>query len=408
MRVAVVTESFLPAVNGVTNSVLEVVGHLHRRGHEAMVIAPGVGPDEVPGLPGVPVVRVPAVDLPVVDSLPVGVPTPAVRAALGEYRPDVVHLASPFVLGARALTVARRMGVPSVAVYQTDVAGFASSYGIGLTSRAAWRWIRRLHSGAARTLAPSRWAVEALITHGVPRVHRWGRGVDTARFHPGRRDEALRAALAPGGELLVGYVGRLAAEKQVERLAVLEGLPGVRVVVVGDGPARGRLADVLPSAAFLGFRGGTELAAAYASLDVFVHTGPHETFCQAVQEAQASGVPVVAPDAGGVRDLVDPGRTGWLVDPSPAGAAELRGRVVDWRDDPAARTAVGAAGRAAVAGRTWPSVCEELLDHYAAVLAPSPVRDDQVSRRSACPDAVPARPGAAPRRSARPHGPRAA
>ena len=369
MRVAVVTESFLPAVNGVTNSVLQVVAHLRRRGHGAMVIAPGAGPDEVPGAPDVPVVRVPAVDLPVVDSLPVGVPTPAVRAALAEYRPDVVHLASPFVLGARALTVARRLDVPAVAVYQTDVAGFASSYGVGLTARAAWRWIRRLHSGAARTLAPSRWAVDALRDHGVPRVHRWGRGVDTARFHPGRRDEDLRAELAPHGEMLVGYVGRLAAEKQVERLAALEGLPGVRVVVVGDGPSRARLGELLPTAHFLGFRGGTELARAYASFDAFVHTGPHETFCQAVQEAQASGLPVLAPDAGGVADLVVPGRTGWLYDPaSPTAGAEIVGRIAAWRDDPDTRRAVGAAGRAAVADRTWPSVCEELLGHYAAVL----------------------------------------
>jgi len=303
----------------------------------------------------------------VVDSLPVGVPTPAVRAALAEFRPDVVHLASPFVLGARALTVARRMHVPAVAVYQTDVAGFAASYGIGLTARAAWRWIRRLHSGAARTLAPSRWAADALRAHGVPRVHRWGRGVDTARFDPARRDHDLRAALAPHGELLVGYVGRLAPEKQVERLAALEGLPGVRVVVVGDGPSRARLGEVLPSAHFLGFRGGTELARVYASFDAFVHTGPHETFCQAVQEAQASGLPVLAPDAGGVADLVAPGRTGWLYDPAAPDAA-IAGRVAAWRDDADARRAMGAAGRRAVLGRTWPSVCEELLGHYAAVL----------------------------------------
>ncbi|MHC1558449.1 glycosyltransferase family 4 protein [Actinomycetospora sp. C-140] len=367
MRVAVVTESFLPAVNGVTNSVLQVVAHLQRRGHAAMVIAPGAGPDEVPGAPRVPVVRVPAVDLPVVDSLPVGVPTPAVRAALEEFRPDVVHLASPFVLGARALTVARRLGVPAVAVYQTDVAGFAASYGIGLTARAAWRWIRRLHGGAARTLAPSRWAVDALREHGVPRVHRWGRGVDTTRFHPRHRDDDLRAQLAPHGEVLVGYVGRLAPEKQVERLAALEGLPGVRVVVVGEGPSRARLGELLPSAHFLGFRGGHELARAYASFDGFVHTGPFETFCQAVQEAQASGLPVLAPDAGGVADLVDPGRTGWLYDPADPGDG-IVGRVAAWRDDPDGRRAAGAAGRRAVADRTWPSVCEDLLGHYAAVL----------------------------------------
>ncbi|MFC5065229.1 glycosyltransferase family 4 protein [Actinomycetospora atypica] len=364
------TESFLPQVNGVTNSVLQVIAHLDRRGHEALVLAPGAGPDEVEGTP---VIRVPAVDLAVVDSLPVGVPTPVVRATLEEYRPDVVHLASPFVLGARAITAARRLRVPTVAVYQTDVAGFAASYGVGLTARAAWRWTRRLHSRADRTLAPSAWAVDALVDHGVPRVHRWGRGVDTARFRPaaehadgGAAAAALRRELAPHGEMLVGYVGRLAAEKQVERLAALADLPGVRTVVVGDGPARGRLADLLPDAAFLGFRGGADLATAYAALDGFVHTGPFETFCQTVQEAKASGLPVLAPDAGGVRDLVEPGVTGWLFDTD---APDLRDRVRTWRDDPALRRRMGLAARASTTGRTWPAVCDELLGHYAALTA---------------------------------------
>ncbi|MDL5157882.1 glycosyltransferase family 4 protein [Actinomycetospora termitidis] len=374
MRVAVVTESFLPQVNGVTNSVLQVIAHLHRRGHEGLVLAPGAGPDEVEGTP---VIRVPALDLALVDSLPVGVPTPAVRATLEEFRPDVVHLASPFVLGARAITAARRLRVPTVAVYQTDVAGFAASYGVGLTARAAWRWTRRLHGRADRTLAPSAWAVDALREHGIPRVHRWGRGVDTARFRPasehtdgGAAAATLRRELAPRGEMLVGYVGRLAHEKQVERLAALTGLPGVRTVIVGDGPARARLAELMPDAAFLGFRGGTELATAYAALDAFVHTGPFETFCQTVQEAKATGLPVMAPDAGGVRDLVEPGVTGWLFDAGPGGDdTAIRDRVRDWRDDPAARRRMGLAARASTTGRTWPAVCEELLEHYTELTA---------------------------------------
>ncbi|WP_425445741.1 glycosyltransferase family 4 protein [Umezawaea tangerina] len=357
VRVAIVTESFLPRVNGVTNSVLRVLENLPG---PALVIAPGAGDDSYRGTP---VVRVPAVDLPRVSSLPVGVPTRKVLTALADFRPDVVHLASPFVLGARGLQAARRLGLPTVAVYQTDVAGFAGSYGLGLTARAAWRWTKRLHSMADRTLAPSTWAVRALEEHGVPRVHRWGRGVDVDLFRPDRRDHALRRELAPGGELLVGYVGRLSPEKQVARLAALNGVPGVRVVVVGGGPDEPLLRKELPDAVFLGFRTGVELAAAYASLDVFVHTGPHETFCQAVQEALASGLPVLAPDAGGPRDLVEPGRTGYLLSDDPA---ELRAGVEALRD-PLRRKQFGENARAAVRHRTWPRLCAELVDHYAAV-----------------------------------------
>jgi phosphatidylinositol alpha 1,6-mannosyltransferase len=363
VRVAIVTESFLPQVNGVTNSVLRVVEHLHDRGHQALIIAPGVGPERYLHAR---VLRVRAVDLPVITSLPVGVPTPRVHTALAEFEPDVVHLASPFVLGAGGLWAARRLGVPTVAVYQTDVAGFAAAYGLARGARAAWRWIRRLHTGADRTLAPSSAAVRALVEHGVPRVYRWGRGVDTRLFDPARVDHQLRARLAPNGELLVGYVGRLAPEKRVRRLAALTGTPGVRVVVVGDGPDEAELRERLPGAAFLGFRSGTELAAAYASLDVFVHTGPHETFCQALQEALASGVPVLAPDAGGPRDLVDHGRTGFLL---PAHdddrfAAALRSTVEYLMGDAALRQRMAVAARSAVLGRTWPAVCEELVGHY--------------------------------------------
>lgn len=370
MRVAIVTESFLPVINGVSNSVVRVVEHLVRCGHQALVIAPGAGPDSYQSAP---VVRVPALDLPVVDSVPVGVPTRKVLTALRDFGPDVVHLASPVIVGARGLWAARRLGVPTVAVYQTDIAGFADSYGLGFAARTAWRWTRRVHSGADRTLAPSSAAASALAAHGVPRVHRWGRGVDTGHFRPSRRDERLRAQLAPHGELLVGFVGRLAPEKKVLRLSALQGLPGIRLVVVGDGPDRRQLAKRLPGAAFLGFKTGIELAQAYASLDVFVHTGPFETFCQAVQEALASGLPVIAPDAGGPRDLVSPGYTGFLLPETGTPDAEkifgvaLRAAVRTLAGDPELRTRYGAAARRSVLQRTWPAVCDELLGHYAQV-----------------------------------------
>jgi phosphatidylinositol alpha 1,6-mannosyltransferase len=376
VRVAIVSECFLPVVNGVTNSVLRVLEHLTAGGHEALVIAPGEDAEHA----GVPVVGVPAVELPVVNSMPVGVPGRRVLRALRAFRPDVVHLAAPFVVGYRGLAAARRLRVPTVAVYQTDVAGFAAAYGLSLTARAAWRWTCRLHTRADRTLAPSSWATGALRARGVPRVHQWARGVDTRRFTPSKRDDALRAALAPAGEVLVGYVGRLAPEKQVERLAALAGLPGIRLVVVGDGPSAQRLRAQLPGAAFLGFRSGDDLARVYASLDVFVHTGPTETFCQAVQEALASGLPVVAPDAGGPRDLVLPGRSGFLVPPRPDDGDEAGSRRADEAlraavralCDPGLRARFGQAARRSVLRRTWSVVGDELLVHYSAVIADGP------------------------------------
>lgn len=365
VRVAIVTESFLPQVNGVTNSVMRVLEHLRRSGHEALVIAPGNGVNEYCGYP---VVRVPELQLPVLKAQPIGWPSRKILKALQDFRPDVVHLASPFVVGARGLVAARKLGIPTVAVYQTDVAGFATSYGLGLTARAAWKWTKWLHTMADRTLAPSTWAVQALEEHGIPRVHRWARGVDTVRFNPGKRDESLRARLAPNGELLVGYVGRVALEKCVDRLAPLHDMPGVQVVVVGDGPELGHMRKLLPDAHFLGFRGGEELATAYASLDVFVHTGPYETFCQAVQEALSSGVPALAPDAGGPRDLVTPGRTGFLLPPFDADAhAEALCAAVNTLRDPVLRAKYGAEARKSVLRRTWPAVCDELLGHYAEV-----------------------------------------
>ncbi len=252
-----------------------------------------------------------------------------------------------------------------MAVYQTDLAGYARTY-VHAGEAAAWRRIRSVHTAADLTLAPSSAALHDLEAHGVPRVRLWARGVDTARFRPELRDEALRRALAPDGELIVGYVGRLAPEKQVELLAGVCRLDGVRVVVVGDGPSRPSLDQALPGAVFLGRRTGDELARIFASLDVFAHTGPFETFCQTVQEAMASGVPVVAPAAGGPLDLVAHGRTGLLVPPRDPDA--VRDAVWSMAADPGLRAAFGAAARATVEGRTWAAVGDQLVGHYEDVL----------------------------------------
>jgi phosphatidylinositol alpha 1,6-mannosyltransferase len=201
--------------------------------------------------------------------------------------------------------------------------------------------------------------------HGIDRVRLWGRGVDTERFDPGRRDEKLRAELAPDGEVIVGYVGRLAKEKRIDLLAPVARMPGVRVAITGGGPAEGDLRRALPGAVFLGERRGEDLARIYASLDVFTHTGPFETFGQTIQEAAASGLPIIAPAAGGPLDLVDEGVTGLLVPPGDSGA--LAAAVSSLAADPQRRTAMGERAREKVQGRTWSALTDELLGHYSAV-----------------------------------------
>jgi phosphatidylinositol alpha 1,6-mannosyltransferase len=371
MRIAIITESFPPDVNGVSNCVVRVAEHLAGRGHHPLVIAPtpspyGRGAPAASTL-GYPVVRVPSLPVPGYRTFRIGLPSRRIRKALANHRTDLVHLASPFVLGARGSAVAQHMKLPMVAVYQTDIPSYARAYRYGgLGEAAAWRWIRNVHNGAELTLAPSSDSAKTLKEHGVAQVRLWGRGVDTERFDPAKRSAELRKELAPRGEVLAGYVGRLATEKRVDLLAGVAALPGVRLVITGSGPEEGALRRAIPDAIFLGARHGEELARIYASLDVFVHAGPFETFGQTLQEAGSSGVPVVAPACGGPLDLVDEGVTGYLV--PPGDAAGITGAVARLAADPALRAAQGRAARAKLLSRSWTALCDELIDHYAAVL----------------------------------------
>lgn len=369
MRIAIVTESFLPCRNGVTTSVCRVTEELTARGHEVAIIAPGPAPESFAGAE---VHSLPSVS---VRQFPTGLPTYRVEALLAEITPDVVHLASPFAVGARGTYAALRLGLPTVAIFQTDMAGYLGQHAPGAVgrsvSRAAWQWIRLLHNRVDRTLAPSTATAHELAVRGIDRVHLWGRGIDTRLHSPVRRTgdgaPALRRRIAPHGEPIVGYVGRLAPEKGVERLAEVARIPRARLLVVGDGPSRHRLERILPGATFLGFLDAADLADAYASCDVFVHTGTRETFGQTLQEAAATGLPVVAPAVGGPLDLVRHGVTGYLFDPDRPGA--LSACVGHLVTAPGERAAMGAAGRRMVAARSWSALTTQLVEHYRAARA---------------------------------------
>ncbi len=369
LRVLVVTESFLPQVNGVTSSVRRVLEHLAAEGHDAELVAP-TGPETYAGFP---VTHARGAALPFYADFRIGLETRRrLRSTMQRFAPDVVHLASPATLGHQAARAARSLAIPTVAVYQTDLVGFADRYPVLGGARAMEGLTRRIHLGVDRTLAPSTASMDQLDRLGIPEVHRWPRGVDQVLFDPARRDESLRELLAPGGEVLVGYVGRLAPEKELELLAHVDRLPGIRLVLVGGGPEEARLRALLPGAAFRGVLHGEELARAYASLDVFVHTGRHETYCQSAQEALASGVPVVAPRSGGPIDVVADSVAGFLYEPGDGEA--MASYVERLATQPVLRRWMSHAARDSVRGRTWQAVNELLVSHYRAALTPVPQR----------------------------------
>ncbi len=349
-------------MNGVTGSVLEVLRHLERTGHDTLVVAPRAG-DVTADLHGARAEFVPSLPMPSYPAVRVAMARATrLAATIRPFRPDVIHLASPFVLGWQGLAVADALRVPAVAVYQTDVVGYAEKYGVPQATAIVAGHVARLHRRATLTLAPSSASLQQLEQLGVDRLRHWGRGVDTERFAPSRRSDAWRRHVAPGGEVIVGYVGRLAREKQVADLKVLSGIAGVQVVIIGDGPTRGALAAELPDAVFLGHLAGDDLASAMAGLDVFVHPGESETFGQTIQEAHASGVPVVATGVGGPLDLVRPSVDGWLYRPGDLG--ELRAHVLDLVGDQAKRAAFGRAARDGVTARGWSALTADLVAHY--------------------------------------------
>ena len=365
-KVAVVTESFLPQVNGVTGSVVRVLETFKQREIDALVIAPTSPSSKHLGFDVHTTVSLPVLQF------PVAFPGPSISRALDSFEPDVVHVAAPFMLGAQAIAWANRRGVPSVVIYQTDVAGYLERYNLRFARGAMDRLIATIHQGATINLAPTRDSAEYLKSLGLGNVEIWGRGVDRDLFNPRYRETheslELRKQVAPSGELVVGFVGRLAQEKQVHRMAELFGLSGVRFLVVGDGPERPRLEQLFHGypVTFTGALTGLDLANAYGAMDIFTHFGTEETFGQTIQEAQSAGLAVVAPNSGGPRNLIDDGVTGYLVNHQVAGAyREAVKKLLDFAN----RTRVGRNAEAAVSGKSWSANNAKLIGHYESALA---------------------------------------
>lgn len=367
-RVALVTESFFPKVDGVAKSAYLTLRYLQQTGREVLVIAPDIAPPQV----GPSRVRgVASVGLPFAPETRVALPLGSIGRHLDAFKPDLVHLFSPAVMSAQGVRFGQRHHVPVIANYQTDLPAYAHHYGMGAFAPAVSSWLRMVHNHADLTLVPSQFTLRQLREQGYRGLRVWKRGVDLERFTPEHRSAEWRARLLAGraeDSLLCLYVGRVASEKRIDLLLDVARLPGVALTIVGDGAARedleARFAGT--NTAFTGYLYGDDLANAYASADVFVFPGPSETFGQVVQEAMASGLPSVVIDQGGVSDLVSDQASGFTCPADPAAFAQA---VEMLRQQPDLRRSMAFRARQDAEQRPWSAIMAQLEDYYREAIA---------------------------------------
>ena len=366
-RVVLFTETFLPRVDGIVNALCWTLRGLVDAGCEPLVVAPQ---GNTASIPGVRVLGATSVPFPLYPEVRLAVMGPGIGQQLDQFQPDVVHLVGPVVNGTAGLLYAQSRGVPVLASFHTNLAQYTRHYSLGWLEDWVWRALRTIHNRCSLTLCPSHAVLGDLRQRGFQRLRYWSRGVDTAQFSPVHASADWRAQIGvPANVTVLLYVGRLAREKRVADLVpLLRSLDGAHLVVVGDGPARAELEQAFSGlpATFTGYLRGPDLARAYASSDVFVFPSDSESFGNVVLEAMASGLPVIAPAAGGVSDLVEHGTTGRLV--TPLDADDLRDAVGAYLRDSELRRFHGQAARRAALARTWSRQQHLLLSHYAAAM----------------------------------------
>lgn len=394
MRIAIFTETFLPKWDGVTNTLCYLLEHLAAADHSSLMFAPRGGPAVYAQTP---IVGLPGFTFPLYPSLKLAFPWANVHRQLAAFRPDLIHLVNPAILGLAGLRHAYRLNTPIVASYHTDIPGYAQQYRLPFLRDPLWAYFRWLHNQADLNLCPSPFTQKQLMAQGFQRVRIWGRGVDTERFNPCRRSEEWRQRLCGGQtELpLLLYAGRLAAEKRIDWLRhVLDAVPNVRLALVGDGPARPELEALFAGTptVLAGYLKGHDLACAYAAADLFVFPSANETFGNVVLEAMASGLPVVTVNSGGPVDHIADGENGFLCDADRVD--DMIARVQRLVSSPALTQQLGLNARRWAETQTWSRILDGLLADYAQTIQtfkprhrpapgkPAPARKPQYSPSS--------------------------
>jgi glycosyltransferase involved in cell wall biosynthesis len=370
LHVAVVTETFPPEVNGVAMTLGRMVQGLLARGHRVSLVRPrqhAADVDDIaPTGPRLTTTRVRGLPIPGYAGLKFGLPAPRLlRRLWRKDRPDVVQVATEGPLGASAIAAARALGIPVVSEFHTNFHAYSRHYGFAWLEGIVAAHLRRLHNRSRMTLVPSRQLGAELQRQGYGNIRVVARGVDTALFNPARRSAALREAWnVSENDLVVAHVGRLAPEKNLPLVlktfdAIRRYAPGSRLLLVGDGPARARLMQEHPEHLYAGMRHGEDLAAHYASADLFLFPSMTDTWGNVTLEALASGLPVVAYRMAAAAEFIRHGDNGMLADP---GASDQFVRAaLDLVTRPQARRRAAAAAPYSVAALDWEHIHEQLV-----------------------------------------------
>ena len=318
MKIAFFTETFLPKVDGIVTRLTKTIDNLVQNGDEVVVFCPEGCPTEYKGAK---IIGVAAMPLPLYPELKLGLPGPAVSDALEDFKPDLIHVVNPAVLGLGGIWLARSNNIPLIASYHTHLPKYLEHYGMGMLEPLLWELLKAAHNQALLNLCTSTAMVEELESKGIKRTALWQRGVDTETFKPEFRNQKMRRKLLgkyPDKNSLLIYVGRLSAEKQIERIKpVLEEIPDACLALVGDGPYRNQLEKIFENTQtnFIGYLSGEELASAYASGDIFLFPSSTETLGLVLLEAMAAGCPVIGANKGGIPDIINDGVNGCLYNP---------------------------------------------------------------------------------------------
>jgi glycosyltransferase involved in cell wall biosynthesis len=372
LRIAMFSGNYNYVRDGANQALNRLVDYLLRQGAAVRIYSPTVAEPAFP--PNGDVVHIPSFSIPRRKEykMPLGLSASA-RRDIRAFRPNIFHVASPDILGHRAVTLAHRMSVPVIASVHTRFETYLRYYGLAFAEPSIEAILRRFYRRCDAIFAPSDSMAQLLRDQRMNYdVGIWTRGIDREIFHPGRRDMAWRRSLGIADEVpVVGFVGRLVMEKgldvyseTVDRLARM----GVRhkVLVVGEGPAREWFEKRLPDAVFAGFQGGQDLGRAVASMDMLFNPSVTETFGNVTLEAMACALPVVAAIATGSRSLVTDGVTGRLV--PPGACDEFAAALATYCKDPAARAAAGEAGEKVSRRYGWDEVNQSLVEGYRRVI----------------------------------------